>query len=68
MRIRALRASKEEIAQFVETVKKEGGIEYATRKMYEFREKALSLLPVSTDEAIRTSLTAYIDYVIERNK
>lgn len=68
LRIRALRASKEEIAQFVETVKKEGGIEYATRKMYEFREKALSLLPVSTDEAIRTSLTAYIDYVIERNK
>lgn len=68
LRIRALRASKEEIAQFVETVKKEGGIEYATRKMYEFREKALSLLPVSSDEAIRTSLTAYIDYVIERNK
>lgn len=68
LRIRALRASKEEIAQFVETVKKEGGIEYATLKMYEFREKALSLLPVSSDEAIRTSLTAYIDYVIERNK
>ena len=68
LRIRALHASKEEIAQFVETVKKEGGIEYATQKMYEFREKALSLLPASTDEAIRTSLTAYIDYVIERNK
>ena len=68
LRIRALNASKEEIAQFVEKVKEEGGIEYAERKMYEFREKALSLLPVSTDEAIRTSLTAYIDYVIERNK
>ena len=68
LRIRALHASKEEIAQFVETVKKEGGIEYATRKMYEFREKALALLPASADEAIRTSLTAYIDYVIERNK
>lgn len=68
LRIRALNASKEEIAQFVEKVKEEGGIEYAERKMYEFREKALSLLPVSTDEAIRASLTAYIDYVIERNK
>lgn len=68
LRIRALNASKEEIAQFVERVKEEGGIEYAERKMYEFREKALSLLPVSTDEAIRASLTAYIDYVIERNK
>lgn len=68
LRIRALNASKEEIAQFVEKVKEEGGIEYAERKMYEFREKALSLLPVSTDEAIRVSLTAYIDYVIERNK
>lgn len=68
LRIRALNASKEEIAQFVEKVKEEGGIEYAERKMYEFREKALSLLPISTDEAIRASLTAYIDYVIERNK
>lgn len=68
LRIRALNASKEEIAQFVETVKREGGIEYATQKMYEFREKALALLPASTDETIRNALTAYIDYVIERNK
>lgn len=68
LRIRALNASKEEIAQFVETVKREGGIEYAIQKMYEFREKALALLPASTDEAIRNALTAYIDYVIERNK
>lgn len=68
LRIRALNASKKEIAQFVETVKREGGIEYATQKMYEFREKALALLPASTDEAIRNALTAYIDYVIERNK
>lgn len=68
LRIRALNASKEEIAQFVETVKRKGGIEYATQKMYEFREKALALLPASTDEAIRNALTAYIDYVIERNK
>lgn len=68
LRIRALNASKEEIAQFVETVKREGGIEYATQKMYKFREKALALLPASTDEAIRNALTAYIDYVIERNK
>ena len=68
LRIRALNASKEEIAQFVETVKREGGIEDATQKMYEFREKALALLPASTDEAIRNALTAYIDYVIERNK
>lgn len=68
LRIRALNASKEEIAQFVETVKREGGIEYATQRMYEFREKALALLPASTDEAIRNALTAYIDYVIERNK
>lgn len=68
LRIRALNASKEEIARFVEVVKEEGGIEYATRKMYEFREKALALLPVSIDENIRNSLTAYIDYVIERNK
>ena len=38
LKIRSLEASKEEIAAFVETVKERGGIEYATRMMYEFRD------------------------------
>ena len=68
LKIRSLDASKEEIAAFVETVKERGGIEYATRMMYEFRDKALALVPASADSSLKEALTAYIDYVIERNK
>lgn len=68
LRIRSLEASKEEIASFVERVKEGGGIEYATRMMYAFRDKALALVPDSADICLKEALTAYIDYVIERNK
>lgn len=68
LKIRSLEASKEEIASFVETVKERGGIEYATRMMYEFRDKALALVPASADSSLKEALTAHIDYVIERNK
>ena len=68
LKIRSLEASKAEIADFVETVKEKGGIEYATRMMYEFRDKALALVPASADSSLKEALTAYIDYVIERNK
>ena len=68
LRIRSLSASKDEIASFVDYVKQEGGITYAEQVMYDYRNKALALLPEATDEAIRSALTAYIDYVIKRNK
>lgn len=68
LRIRGMQASKEEIASFVELVKREGGIEYAEQVMYDYRNKALAMLPAAAGEAIRTALTAYIDYVIERKK
>lgn len=66
LRIRALEATKEEIASFVERVKEEGGIEYAEKVMYEYRNKALDILPKSIDPSLYEALTAYIDFVIER--
>lgn len=68
LRIRSMKASKEEITAFVERIKEEGGIAYAEKVMHTYRDKALELLPATADEAIRASLTAYIDYVIEREK
>lgn len=68
LRIKALEASDAEIARFIEYVKQNGGIEYARRAMAEYRDKALALLPVASDAAIKEALTAYIDYVIEREK
>ncbi len=68
LRIRSMDASKEEISGFVETVKREGGIEYAEKVMYDYRQKAIDLLPDSIDEEIKAALIAYLDYVIERKK
>ena len=68
LRIRAMEATKDEINSFVETVKKEGGIEYAEKIMHDYRNKALAILPEYISQDIRSSLTAYIDYVIDRNK
>lgn len=68
LKIRSLEASPEEISHFIDIIKKEGGIAYAEQIMYQYRDKALSLLPDATDSSIRTALTAYIDYVIERTK
>ena len=66
LRIRALEASSEEIAGFVDVVKREGGIEYAERVMYDYRNRALDLLPKDASPDLLDALKAYIDFVIER--
>ena len=68
LKIRALDASDEEIANFIDYIKKNGGIEYATQVMIEYRNKALAILPDDISDELKTALTSYIDYVIERNK
>ena len=68
LKIRSLEATNEEIAHFIEKVKENGGIDYATRIMIDYRNKALDVLPESISEELKEALTAYIDYVIERTK
>ena len=68
LKIRSLDATSTEIADFIEIIKQNGGIDYAKNVMVDYRNKALELLPASIDSEIRKSLTAYIDYVINRNK
>ena len=68
LRIRALDASDEDIARFIEYTKVKGGIEYARQARVDYRNKALALLPQSAGQAVKDALTAYIDYVIERDK
>lgn len=61
--------SQEEISRLVDFTKNNGGIEYAERKMLELRQKCMEFIDSeSVSEEIRTSLTAYINYVIQRNK
>ena len=68
LKVRSLQASEEEIAWFVQRIKEEGGIEYAEKVMYDYKKKALALLPFDADANITDALEAYIDYVIDRKK
>ena len=68
LRIRSLEASPEDIAVFIDWVKQNGGIEYASKVMVDYRNKALELLPKDITPDLKSALTLYIDYVIQRNK
>ena len=59
----------EEIKMLVEYTKSNGGIEYAERRMAEMRKEAMDFINNEvTDSSIADALTAYLDFVIERNK
>lgn len=61
-------ATSDEIARLIEFTKRHGGIEYARHTMYAYRQKALGLLVYYPDTAVKRALTAYLDYVVEREK
>ena len=65
-KIRGLDATNDEIALFIDYVKRNGGIEYAESQMLSYRERALALLPDTVAEELRVALTSYIDYVVKR--
>ena len=60
--------TQDEIDTLVEYTKSHGGIEYAERRMEELRLKCMEYIENAvSDEGIKRALTAYIDFVIERN-
>ena len=60
--------NQDEIAVLVEFTKQQGGIEYAEQKMSDFSKTCLHYIDQNVKiEAIRESLTAYVDYVVQRN-
>ena len=46
--------------------KENGGIEYATKRMQEFRQKAEVCLERFQNPAVRKALTDYLNYVVDR--
>lgn len=61
--------SKEDIARLVAFTKEHGGIEYAERRMWEMHAEALTFIEREVeDEDLKSSLRAYLDFVIEREK
>jgi octaprenyl-diphosphate synthase len=61
-------ATTDEIADLIAFTKASGGIEYAQNVMFEYKQKALDLLAQLPDSAVKTSLQAYLDYVVDRHK
>lgn len=61
--------SKEEIARLVAFTKENGGIEYAERRMWEMHAEALTFIEREVEDVdLKSSLRAYLDFVIEREK
>ena len=67
-KVKAGTVNQDEIAVLVEFTKQQGGIEYAELKMAEFSQTCMQYIEENVKEkAIKESLTAYVDYVVQRN-
>ena len=67
-KVKAGTINPDEIAVLVEFTKQQGGIEYAEQKMAEFSQLCKNYIDNNVKEkAIRDALTAYVDYVVQRN-
>ena len=67
-KVKAGTINPDEIAVLVEFTKQQGGIEYAEQKMSEFSQLCKNYIVENVKEkAIRDALTAYVEYVVQRN-
>lgn len=67
-KVKAGTINSDEIAVLVEFTKQQGGIEYAEQRMEDFRCLCMDYIEHHVKEkAIRDALTAYVDYVVQRN-
>ncbi len=67
-KVKAGTINPDEIAVLVEFTKQQGGIEYAELSMERFRLLCMDYISHEVkEEAVKEALTAYVDYVIQRN-
>lgn len=59
---------KKKVAEVIDYVRNSGGLEYATKAMYHYREEAFKILDEFEDNDARTALKALVTYVTERKK
>jgi octaprenyl-diphosphate synthase len=60
--------SKADIQQVIDTVKEAGGINYASRKMEEYKNNAISILHTLNESPERMALEELVRYTTERRK
>ena len=67
-KVKAGTINPDEIAVLVEFTKQQGGIDYAEQKMADFSKICMNYIEDNVKEkAIKKSLTAYVNYVVQRN-
>jgi len=67
LKVKRGEVNTDEIAVLVEFAKQAGGIEYAEQRMQLFHQKCQDYIDENvTDDKIRSALTAYVDYVVQR--
>lgn len=59
---------KKRVKEVIAFVKKNGGLEYAEKKMMQFKEKALRILEDYPESEYRSSLELMVNYVVDRKK
>ncbi|CAM1357203.1 MULTISPECIES: polyprenyl synthetase family protein [Tenacibaculum] len=58
--------NKKRVKEVITFVKNNGGLEYTTQKMHDYKNKALAILNNYPDSTYKDSLLQMIDYVVER--
>jgi octaprenyl-diphosphate synthase len=66
--VRSSKKSNKAVEKVVSFVQKNGGIDYSTQKMLDFRDKALQVLALYPESEYRLSLEKLTDYIVERSK
>jgi octaprenyl-diphosphate synthase len=67
-KVKAGSINADEIAVLVEFTKQQGGIEYAEQRMQYFNQLCKQYIDSQVKEkAVKDALTAYVDYVVQRN-
>ena len=60
--------SQQVVNEVVEFVKKNGGVEYASERMHEFKQKAIQTLLSFPESSARKSLIDLVEYTVSRKK
>ena len=64
--VKKYNTNKKRVKEVISFVKQNGGIEYTTNKMNDYKNKALAILENYPNSAYKDSLLQMIDYVVER--
>lgn len=60
--------SRSDISEVVRFVSEHGGIDYASIKMNQYRDKALAILDIYPESDVKNSLKDFVNYTVSREK